>query len=73
MLFLKYAAFFWQCFGRAVEVCPESGFSKYMYLGQIFQGAQAVDCFQKGIELMLKEKGEKETQEVSWMLNVTQS
>lgn len=36
-----------------------------MYLGQIFQGAQAVDCFQKGIELMLKEKGEKETQEVS--------
>ncbi|PVD30481.1 hypothetical protein C0Q70_09747 [Pomacea canaliculata] len=54
-----------QCFGRAVEVCPESGFSKYMYLGQIFQGAQAVDCFQKGIELMLKEKGEKETQEVA--------
>ena len=53
-----------QCFGRAVEVCPNEGYSKYMYLGQLFEGGQAVECFQKGIQLMLKEKEEKEAQEV---------
>ncbi|KAK7500735.1 hypothetical protein BaRGS_00007979 [Batillaria attramentaria] len=54
-----------QCFGRAVEVCPDKGYSKYMYLGQLFEGAQAVECFQKGIQLMLKEKEEKQAQEVA--------
>ena len=53
-----------QCFGRAVEVCPDKGYSKYMYLGQLFEGAQAVECFQKGIQLMLKEKEEKQAREV---------
>lgn len=47
-----------------MEVCPNEGYSKYMYLGQLFEGAQAVECFQKGIQLMLKEKEEKEAQEV---------
>ncbi|XP_076460484.1 uncharacterized protein LOC143293479 [Babylonia areolata] len=54
-----------QCLGRAVEVCPDEGFSKYMTLGQLFDGAQAVQCFQKGIELMLKEKEEKQAQELA--------
>ncbi|KAL5017057.1 hypothetical protein ScPMuIL_006646 [Solemya velum] len=54
-----------QCFGRAVEVCPESGHSKYMYLGQLFEGSQAVDCFQKGIELMMKEKVAQQAKEVA--------
>ncbi|CAG5134769.1 unnamed protein product [Candidula unifasciata] len=53
------------CLGRAVEVCPDSGFSKYMTLGQLMEGASAVQCYQKGIELMLKEKQEKEAQEVA--------
>ncbi|XP_077866417.1 uncharacterized protein LOC102807988 [Saccoglossus kowalevskii] len=50
-----------KCFGRAVAVQPNEGHSKYMYLGQICEGQQAVECFQKGIELMLKGK-EKENQ-----------
>lgn len=54
-----------QCLGRAVEVCPDKGHSKYMYLGQLFQGAQAVECFHKGIQLMLKENEEKQAQEVA--------
>ncbi|KAL8563966.1 hypothetical protein ACOMHN_025297 [Nucella lapillus] len=54
-----------QCLGRAVEVCPDEGFSKYMMLGQLFDGAQAVHHFQKGIELMLKGKEQREAQEVA--------
>lgn len=45
-------------------MCPDTGYSKYMYLGQLFEGAQAVQCFQKGIELMVAEKQAKEAQEV---------
>jgi len=53
------------CLGRAVEVCPDSGFSKYMTLGQLMEGATAVQCYQKGIELMLKEKESREAEEVA--------
>ncbi|CAL1536079.1 unnamed protein product [Lymnaea stagnalis] len=53
-----------QCLGRAIELSPDSGFSKYMTLGQLMEGSTAVECYQKGIELMIKEKQEKEAQEV---------
>lgn len=53
-----------QCFGRAVHLCPDKGYSKYLNLGQLFEGAQSVECFQKGIELMMVEKQSKEAQEV---------
>lgn len=42
-----------QVFLKAVELCPEEGHSKYMYLGQIHTGIEAVQYFSKGIELML--------------------
>ncbi|XP_041367293.1 probable assembly chaperone of rpl4 [Gigantopelta aegis] len=54
-----------QCFGRAVEVSPDSGYAKYMCLGQLFEGVQAVECYQKGIQLMVKEKQEQQAQEIS--------
>lgn len=47
-----------------MEICPDSGFSKYMTLGQLLEGATAIQCYQKGIELMVKEKQEREAQEV---------
>ncbi|XP_071138790.1 uncharacterized protein [Mytilus edulis] len=54
-----------QCFGRVVEISPDKGHEKYMYLGQLFEGAQAVECYQKGIELMLKEKENQQALEVA--------
>lgn len=53
------------CFGRALELSPESGHSKYMYLGQLFTGAESVQCFQKGIDLMLAEKAKQQETELS--------
>lgn len=40
-------------FLKTVELSPEEGHSKYMYLGQIHTGMEAVQYFSKGIELML--------------------
>ena len=44
----------WQCFGRAIEVNPEEGHGKYMYMGQLMSGLDAIQCFRKGVELMEK-------------------
>ncbi|RXN30377.1 putative assembly chaperone of rpl4 [Labeo rohita] len=38
---------------KAVELSPEEGHSKYMYLGQIHTGMEAVQYFSKGTEVML--------------------
>lgn len=47
-----------------MEVNPDTGHSKYMYLGQLFEGAEAIQFFQKGIELMVKEREAQSAQEV---------
>ncbi|KAK3090898.1 hypothetical protein FSP39_015577 [Pinctada imbricata] len=54
-----------QCFGRAVEVSQDVGYSKYMTLGQLMEGSHAVQCFQKGIELMVAEREKQSAQELS--------
>lgn len=38
---------------RAVEISPNEGHCKYMYLGQIHSGQEAVDYYNKGIEILL--------------------
>lgn len=49
-----------QCFGRAIEVQPDVGHEKYMCMGQLLTGEYAINCFQKGIELMKKLLAESE-------------
>ncbi|XP_039593122.1 probable assembly chaperone of rpl4 isoform X2 [Polypterus senegalus] len=52
-----------QIFVQSVELSPEDGYSKYMYLGQIHGGTEAVQYFTKGIDVMLNmfEKQTKQT------------
>lgn len=37
---------------RAVQLSPDTGFEKYMYLGQLLQGEEALTATQKGVELL---------------------
>lgn len=37
---------------KAVALSPDTGFEKYMYLGQLLQGEEAVAATQKGVELL---------------------
>ncbi|XP_068179473.1 uncharacterized protein si:dkey-12j5.1 isoform X2 [Antennarius striatus] len=40
-------------FVRAMELSPDEGHSKYMYLGQIHTGQEAVDYYTKGVQVLL--------------------
>lgn len=37
---------------RSIQLAPEQGHEKYMYLGQLREGKDALQCYQKGVELM---------------------
>jgi kinesin family protein 5 len=37
---------------KAVALSPDTGFEKYMYLGQLLEGEEAVAATQKGVELL---------------------
>ncbi|XP_061572728.1 uncharacterized protein si:dkey-12j5.1 isoform X2 [Cololabis saira] len=48
-------------FLRAVELSPDEGHSKYMYLGQIHTGQEAVDYYTRGIQVLLPALEKQET------------
>ncbi|XP_069552191.1 uncharacterized protein [Brachyistius frenatus] len=50
-----------QVFLRAVAVSPDVGHSKYMYLGQIHTGQEAVDYYTRGIQVLLSALEKQET------------
>lgn len=45
-----------ECFENAVKISPDEGHLKYMNLGQLLEGQEAVDAYNKGIQLMLANK-----------------
>ncbi|KAJ0066207.1 hypothetical protein NL108_001443, partial [Boleophthalmus pectinirostris] len=59
----KEVSFCMSVFQRAVELSPNIGHRKYMSLGQIHTGQEAVDFYLKGIQVLLSalEKQEKTT------------
>ncbi|XP_077577264.1 uncharacterized protein LOC144199478 [Stigmatopora nigra] len=50
-------------FLRAVEMKPDEGHSKYMYLGQLHTGQEAVDFYTKGIDVLLAALDKQKTTE----------
>lgn len=48
-------------FLRAVELSPDVGHSKYMYLGQIHTGQESVDYYTRGIQVLLSALEKQET------------
>lgn len=48
-----------------MEQSPEMGHVKYMYLGQLSSGVEAIKYYQKGIELMTKKLTEFQATQVS--------
>ena len=51
-----------ECFENAVRVSPEEGYSKYMNLGQLLEGQEAVTAFNKAIQLMIASKDDETSQ-----------
>lgn len=42
------------CLGRAITLQPESGLEKYMSMAQLMEGQEALQCYQKGIEILTR-------------------
>ncbi|KAI8330045.1 hypothetical protein BC941DRAFT_475808 [Chlamydoabsidia padenii] len=45
-----------QHFLQAIQLQPDTGYSKYMYLGQLSVEKEAIAAFQKGVDLMMAER-----------------
>ena len=50
-----------EMFHRSIRQAPDSNASKYMYLGQVNEGAAAVECFERGIGILEREMKSLET------------
>lgn len=45
-----------QYLNRAVSLSPDGGHSKFLCLGQVLKGEEAIKCYQKAIDIMLSER-----------------
>lgn len=52
-----------QHFLQAIQLQPDTGYSKYMYLGQLSVEKEAIGAFQKGVDLMLAERQQRGDQD----------
>jgi len=55
-------------YGRAIELRPEDGHGKYMYMGQISVGHESVKHFLAGVELMKKSLASSSSEQVMVLL-----
>eukprot|EP00963_Diacronema_lutheri_P001926 scaffold126_cov315-Pavlova_lutheri.AAC.23 len=44
-----------EVFRKAVQLSPDHGFEKYLYLGQMIQGNDSLECMRKGIDVLERE------------------
>lgn len=44
-----------EVFQKAVQVSPDHGFEKYLYLGQMLVGNESLECMRKGIDVLERE------------------
>ncbi|SAM06465.1 hypothetical protein [Absidia glauca] len=52
-----------QHFLQAIQLQPDTGYSKYMYLGQLSVEKEAIGAFQKGVDLMMAERQQRGDQD----------
>jgi len=57
-------------YGRAIELQPDVGHSKYMYMGQLTVDHESVKYFTAGIELIKKSLASATSQQVVLLLQV---
>ncbi|XP_015916720.1 uncharacterized protein [Parasteatoda tepidariorum] len=50
---------------KCIELMPDKGFSKYFSMGQLSEGEESLNYYQKGIEIILKELENSENMEPS--------
>eukprot|EP00049_Salpingoeca_infusionum_P017824 m.354513 g.354513 ORF g.354513 m.354513 type:complete len:339 (-) comp17039_c0_seq1:3839-4855(-) len=55
----------WELLQRAVQVAPNEGATKYMYLGQICEGEEAAAAIQQGLSILAVELDEMAAQKAS--------
>ncbi|RIA79231.1 hypothetical protein C1645_683672, partial [Glomus cerebriforme] len=52
-------------FSKAISINPNDGYSKYMYMGQLSSGLEAISHFQNGVNLMISEYDDSTTKSSS--------
>lgn len=55
---------------QSIMVAPEGGHSKYMNMGQLMEGADAVQCFERGVTLMQRALGAVHEAKVAYIQTV---